>query len=149
MLAVPLLHASFVAQRLRWFGPPPFRPTTRKQTREYIERRVKEWNGARGFAISAELGGRWAGFLFAEVRTDSKNFRTPRRFAEIQELHVLPKARRRGVGTMLMAAAESEFRKRGCRAVRLSTSAFMRPARALYLGRGYRELQATLEKRLR
>lgn len=146
--ALSLLHEAFFAQRGRYFGPPPSKQTTRRETGSYLDRVLKEWTGERGVSLVAELDGRPAGFLLAEVQTDRRNYWVSRRFGEVQELHVHPRFRRRGVGRALITAAEKEFRRRGCRVVRLSTWAFQRPARALYLGRGYRELNVKLEKRL-
>lgn len=70
--------------------------------------------------------------------------------AEIDEFHVAATARGAGIGAALLAAAESEFRRRGCTHVSLQLGTGNERARAFYHRHGYRERSGfeLLEKRL-
>ncbi len=59
--------------------------------------------------------------------------------AEIDELFVLPPQRGKGVGTELLAIAESEFVRRGCTNVSFQMSSTNDSARAFYRRHGYVE----------
>jgi GNAT superfamily N-acetyltransferase len=59
--------------------------------------------------------------------------------AEIDEFFVLPAHRGRRVGAQLLAAAESDFRSRGCTNASLQIGRDNAAARAFYHGRGYRD----------
>lgn len=60
--------------------------------------------------------------------------------AEIKSMYVSPAHRGIGLGSRVIAELERIARERGCRAVRLDTSAYLTPAVALYRSAGYREV---------
>ena len=60
--------------------------------------------------------------------------------AELTRMFVLPAARGRGVGRLLLAAADRAAGEWGVRAIRLDTRHDLVEARALYAGHGYREI---------
>lgn len=61
---------------------------------------------------------------------------------EVKRLYVVPEARRRGAGRLLLAALERAAADRGLRALRLDTRSDLVEARALYAACGYREIAA-------
>jgi GNAT superfamily N-acetyltransferase len=63
-------------------------------------------------------------------------------FAEVKSMFVSPAFRGRGLARQLLAELEAIASRRGCRAVRLDTSAYLTPAVALYRAAGYREVPA-------
>ena len=62
------------------------------------------------------------------------------RVAEIKRLWVSPPARRRGVGSRILAALETRAVAAGKQVVRLDTNGALSEAMGLYLRRGYREV---------
>jgi ribosomal protein S18 acetylase RimI-like enzyme len=64
-------------------------------------------------------------------------------YARIEYLWVDASRRRRGIGTRLLTAAESEARRRGCLKMVLDTHSFQAPG--LYRSRGYQEVGTTLD----
>jgi len=70
--------------------------------------------------------------------------------AEIDELFVAPHAQRRGIGTVLMTAAEAGLADAGCSCIQLQLGAGNDAARAFYRTRGYiaRANYELLDKRL-
>lgn len=63
-------------------------------------------------------------------------------FAEVKSMFVSPAFRGAGLARRLLAELEEIARDRGCRAIRLDTSAYLTPAVALYRAAGYREVPA-------
>ena len=63
-------------------------------------------------------------------------------FAEVKSMFVSPAFRSLGLARELLAELEAVASRRGCRAVRLDTSAYLTPAVALYRAAGYREIPA-------
>lgn len=63
-------------------------------------------------------------------------------FAELEDVFVLPAARRHGVGERLVEHALQRALERGCRAVGVSTNERNAPALALYAGAGFRAKRA-------
>jgi GNAT superfamily N-acetyltransferase len=59
--------------------------------------------------------------------------------AEIDEFFVLPSARGKGLGALLLKAAEDEFARRGCTNVALQLGRGNHRARVFYRALGYRE----------
>jgi GNAT superfamily N-acetyltransferase len=62
--------------------------------------------------------------------------------AEIKRMYVVPEARGRGLGRVLLAELESAARDLGCTLVRLDTAAPLVEASALYASAGYRSIPA-------
>lgn len=60
--------------------------------------------------------------------------------AEIKSMYVAPDHRGLGLGKRVIAELEKIAGERGCRAVRLDTSAYLTPAVALYRSAGYAEV---------
>lgn len=66
----------------------------------------------------------------------------------IENLYVVPERRDEGVGTALLARAESTLRERGCTAVALDVMAANADARRFYERHGYDPHRVELERRL-
>jgi ribosomal protein S18 acetylase RimI-like enzyme len=77
--------------------------------------------------------GSYAGSFAPEVHTALPDA------VEISNVHVLPDARGRGVGTALITAAEARIVTRGCRAVMLGVGVDNPRAADLYVSLGYRD----------
>jgi ribosomal protein S18 acetylase RimI-like enzyme len=60
--------------------------------------------------------------------------------AEVKSMYVAPRFRGRGLARRLLAELETIAERRGCRAIRLDTSAYLTPAVGLYRAAGYREI---------
>lgn len=80
----------------------------------------------------AEEAGEVVGFLIAQ--------REPRKILHIVTLDVLTAWRRRGVGSLLMDAAEQGARNRGLRLMGLETAEDNLAAQKFYAARGYRKM---------
>ena len=63
-------------------------------------------------------------------------------FAEVKSMFVSPPFRSIGLARRILAELEGIATKRGCRAIRLDTSAYLTPAVALYRAAGYHEVPA-------
>jgi ribosomal-protein-alanine N-acetyltransferase len=80
----------------------------------------------------AEEAGKITGFLIAH--------REPRKILHIVTIDVLKAWRRRGVGTLLMDAAEQWARDQGLRMIGLETAQDNLVAQRFYAARGYRKV---------
>jgi drug/metabolite transporter (DMT)-like permease/GNAT superfamily N-acetyltransferase len=60
--------------------------------------------------------------------------------AELKRMYVVPDARGRGVGRLLLERLENEARRLGYRRLRLDTATSLREAQALYRSAGFREI---------
>jgi len=80
----------------------------------------------------AEEAGEIVGFLIAH--------REPRRMLHIITIDVLPAWRRRGVGSLLMDAAEQWACDKGLRMIGLETAQDNLPAQKFYVARGYSKI---------
>jgi diamine N-acetyltransferase len=88
--------------------------------------------------LVADDGGGVAGYVV--VRRDDRGgdvFAHARRVAHVDQLGVRADGRRRGVGRLLMAAAEDAGRRWGCAAVTLDVQAFNEDATRFYRSIGY------------
>jgi GNAT superfamily N-acetyltransferase len=94
----------------------------------------------------ARLGGRAAGWLQV---SRPRIFETPDS-AEIAGLVVDEAERGRGIGPLLLRAAEDWARRAGCAALRVRSNVIRERAHAFYRREGYRDIkkQCVLEKRL-
>ena len=99
---------------------------TRRELAFYIARK-------RGFTLVAERDGRIVGFLVVGRDCESQG--------HVITIDVLPEARRSGLGSRLMAAAEERLRALGCSAVFLETAVDNAPALAFYKRHGYSIVQ--------
>jgi len=95
---------------------------TRRELAFYIARK-------RGFTLVAELDGKIVGFLVVD--------RNRRRQGHLITIDVLPEARRSGLGSRLMVAAEERLRALRCAAVFLETAVDNAAALAFYKRHGY------------
>jgi len=95
---------------------------TRRELAFYIARK-------RGFTLVAELNGRIIGFLVMDRDRGGRG--------HVITIDVLPEARRSGLGSRLMAAAEERLRALGCSAVFLETAVDNAAALAFYKRHGY------------
>lgn len=87
-----------------------------------------------GAAWVAEHGGQLHGYLIAVLVLSLEHHGL---MAEIDEFFVLAEARARGVGTRLLAAAETALAARGCVRLQLQLGAGNDAGRAFYGRRGY------------
>jgi len=83
----------------------------------------------RGFTLVAEFDGKIAGFVVVDRDRQSQ--------AHVITIDVLPEARRSGLGSRLMAAAEERLRFLGCSGVFLETAVNNAAALAFYERHGY------------
>ena len=94
---------------------------------QYLEERLYEFNSA----ATGITGGEWLAIF---VRDDDQRIvagicgNTWGGCAEIRQFWVEEARRRQGLGTRLLAAAEQEARRRGCRQMLLMTFSFQAPA---------------------
>jgi len=95
---------------------------TRRELAFYIARK-------RGFTLVAELDGRIVGFVVVDRHRNGQG--------HVITIDVLPEARRSGLGSRLMAAAEERLRARGCSVVFLETAVDNAAALAFYKRHGY------------
>jgi GNAT superfamily N-acetyltransferase len=63
-------------------------------------------------------------------------------FAEVKSMYVSPEFRGIGLGRRILSRLDEIATERGCRAVRLDTSDYLRPAVGLYRSAGYVEVPA-------
>lgn len=86
--------------------------------------------------LIAELEGVTSGFLVGEVLDEIPIF-TIKRYGFIHDLWVEPRARRHGLGRMLVSEAVARFRSMGVTQVRGDTAAANNNARTLVAGLGF------------
>ena len=93
---------------------------------------MKVYLRAKGsFCMLAETAGNVVGFVLAELAPDEGHIIT---------LDILEAYRRKGIGSLLLAAAETEMASRGGRRMVLETATTNNPAIALWSKHGYRRL---------
>ena len=146
---VDLFHDMLLGARRNYYFPRPTKGRSRDEAARYMGREYRLFRGSRGFVYVAEVGGKRAGFVSAQVKVDRAHYRTPLRTGVIQEIHVHPTFWRGGVGTALMRAAEQELARRGCRKTWVWSMAWSTPAHAFYRRQGYRVVYLQFEKRNR
>lgn len=99
--------------------------------------------------LLAERGGEVAGFLLLQRQhTPDYTSVQPRPLVYVVDVLVAESARRGGVASALMAAAEQWGRARGADYMELSALAENRPARVFYMSRGWRPAAVVYRRRL-
>jgi ribosomal protein S18 acetylase RimI-like enzyme len=98
----------------------------------------------------AEDAGQPVGYVAAMVSEHAENaFRRARRWCEIDQLAVDPRARRRGIATRLLDRVISEAEAHGVEHIELSTWAFNEAAQATFRRAGFTPRTVRLERRPR
>jgi len=87
----------------------------------------------RGFTSVAEIDGKTVGFVVIDRDREGQG--------HVITIDVLPEARRSGLGSQLMAAAEERLRKLGCSTVFLEAAVDNAAALAFYKRHGYSVVQ--------
>ena len=85
----------------------------------------------------ALLSGRYVGFLFWYEARNPWYAPDVKRYARISDLHILPAARRKGIGRALMQDALSQIRAAGIPTVFLETDTNNARAQSLYRSEGF------------
>ena len=130
-------------QRLPDIFRPPVGPV---RERDYFLGLLADENVA---IFLAEQASKPVGFLHAlEAHSWDIPILVPRRYAIIDNLVVTERARRQGIGRLLMEEAEDWARKRGLKTVELTVYEFNLGAIALYEGMGYENLHRRMSKKL-
>jgi ribosomal protein S18 acetylase RimI-like enzyme len=102
--------------------------------------------GAEGFALVAREDGAVAGFVACHVRDQA--WLDPPRIGVIGALMVVPPARRRGIGTALVRAAEARFEAEAVAVVEASVGEANRAARRFWRVAGYGGVRRTVARGL-
>lgn len=105
----------------------------------WLRRRAKyeKWLGEPGaFVLLAEGGGRAVGYALVSLGGGYDSWHSPERIGDVHDLAVLPDARGRGIGMMLMDAVEDELRSVGVTHCRLRVIARNHDAIEFYERRG-------------
>jgi GNAT superfamily N-acetyltransferase len=106
--------------------------------RAQYERYVAEQAAGDRVVLVARDGGAFAGYGTVVWRAGYEPFRAEG-VPEVQDLNVLPRFRRRGIGTSIMDAAEElEATRSPVAGIGVGLFADYGPAHAMYLRRGYR-----------
>ena len=113
--------------------PYPFGRETWDDAWPDVERHVRE-----GVALLAEDGGHVIGFALSDLG------RTHTGAARVTDLYVRDHARRRGVGTALLASVAERARERGLTHVVLEVASDNRDAQLVYDRLGFREFERSL-----
>lgn len=122
----------------------PFRPG---RSREFWAGVLRSRNGA---ILVAEHEGHIVGFLQVAVRNSSRlPLLRRRRFGYVSDLGVARRWRRRGVGSLLMAATHRWLLRRRVREIELNVWSFNRGAVKFYERLGYRFLSHRMGRALR
>lgn len=148
-LVVDLFRRGMERGRRAWDLPPLPPEKSRREALSYMRKKLRKARGRGGFALVADLDGARVGFVSVEIHRYRGERGKRISSAEIQELHVRPGYRRRGVGSALMADAERELRHRGCLSAFLFTPSNFTLAHAFYRQRRYKLRAFQFGKNLR
>lgn len=113
--------------------------TGRHKEAGYFTRCLEEQaQGRREVCIAEGEGGDAAGYVMLNWRPQYALYRKLQ-IPEIQDLNVIPAARRQGVGRALIAHCESRAREKGCTQIGISVGLYagFGPAQRLYAKLGY------------
>ena len=89
--------------------------------------------------VAEDEGGGVAGFLSGELREGSPAF-SPKTWAAVEDVYVVPELRSRGLGRALLEAFEGWARQKGANGVSLQVAAGNGRARGFYERLGFREV---------
>jgi ribosomal protein S18 acetylase RimI-like enzyme len=95
----------------------------------------------------AEIDGEIVGFLSGELREGSPAF-SPKTWAAIEDIYVVPELRSRGMGRALFEACRGWAEEKGATGVSLQVAAGNRRAREFYERLGFREVSVYEVKEL-
>jgi ribosomal protein S18 acetylase RimI-like enzyme len=125
-----------LAGRFVAFELPPWRDhdETAAGVHRDIERHLRERPDTSHFFVAETVDGAHAGFLHLQATID---FFTGAPNCHISDIAVTPELDGHGIGSRLLAFAESWARRRGCRFITLAVFPGNTRARALYERHGY------------
>lgn len=124
------------------------------RVRELYQRMVREADGPLGIDLEAEFAGGPPQdlvppngiLLIVQIGGEAVGIGGIRHLdtevAEVKSMFVVNSKRRLGIGRRLLAVLERIAAEHGCRAVRLDTSDYLKPAIGLYRSAGYAEVPA-------
>ena len=98
--------------------------------------------------IVAEFRGEYAGFLYWFVEENPEFDRSVRKCGYIQELQVLDRFQRQGIGRNLVTYALKQMKENGIEAVFLDTREGNTPAQNLYESLGFRQYSRRIRYKL-
>jgi ribosomal protein S18 acetylase RimI-like enzyme len=111
--------------------------------------KYEKWLAEPGaFVLFAETSMRAVGFALVSIGTGYDGWYSPERIGDVHDLAVLPDARGRGVGTMLMDAVEDELRAGGVSHCRLRVIARNTDAIQFYERRGMSRVSTIFLQRI-
>lgn len=106
--------------------------------RQVYRRAMEEAQRGLRVLLVAEVDGAVVGQLFVQFRGTDISGESCGRYGYLHAFRVRPPYRNRGIGTRLVAEAESILRQRGCSKALLAVALGNQPALALYQRLGYR-----------
>jgi ribosomal protein S18 acetylase RimI-like enzyme len=125
-------------------------PIPRSFSRHWLPRTIsKAQKGAGGLINVAELDGKVVGFVLALKGRKAPWDNTKKATCFVMELQVSPAFQGKGIGGLLLASVEKEYRKRGYDWISLGVFPLNRRARSFYAKAGYGERYMFLGKVLR
>lgn len=113
--------------------------------RAHVNRGIRGKKGE--FILVAEAHGKIAGLVYCEERERPSVFRV-KRTGYVNDLFVLHTSRKQGLGTLLMKAAEKEFKKRKLKYVCLTSLSNNKNALKAYKALGFKEYKKEMRKKL-
>ena len=136
-----LLALNRIVQELHARAEPAvYKPWSAEAMTATAQRRLRDPAGRYFVAVSTSGG--LVGYVYAVHKTVEENaFVYGTTFVELDEISVLPAARRRGVARALSSHVALWAREVGASEVRLTVRAFNDTARQAYSALGYRPLQ--------
>jgi GNAT superfamily N-acetyltransferase len=115
---------------------------------EAAEAHVEEALADEGPLLIATLDGAPVGYLEGRIELPYVRESPIGRVGHVALVRVVPEARRRGVATALLAAAEAWFKARGLAWLQLSWHPWNEPARATWAAHGFEPFRVFGRKRL-